>query len=699
MSLELGTQLELTPKVIDSPNLTDWFEQKDLDALGAFVLEGFKKDDDSRDPWKKRMESGLNLALQLQEEKTFPWQGASNVKFPLVTIAAMQWHARAYPTLLQGPDIVKMQVIGQDPDGKKRARADRVSAHMSFQVLEEDSAWEEESDRLLLMLPILGCVFKKTYKDHARAHNVSDVVSPGDLVLNYWAKSVEDCPRKTHIYPLSRNDIYENVMAGVFRDVLEEEWLRVPPAPRATPESVKADKRKGQNPPQPDSSTPFRALEQHVRIDLDGDGYEEPYIVTVEEASGQVLRLVCNFDENDVIRRGNRILSIRSTEYFTKFPFIPSPDGGVYDIGFGVLLGPLNEAVDSLINQLIDAGTLSTTSGGFLGRGVKIRGGEYSFRPFGWQRVDSTGDDLAKGIFPMPVREPSAVLLQLLSLLIDYTNRMSGSTDIMVGENPGQNTPAQTSQMMAEQGAKINSAIYKRVWRAFKGEFQKLFLLNKKFVPVGPTAFGQKAGLISAEDYQGPEDAIRPAADPHLASDTHRVAQATMLKQLSMGGGYDKDAVERNLLRAMRVENMDELFKGFHAKGFEAPPPPKVMQEEVKGEIAIKRDAQKHHSKMEEKMVQLLVEKDKNLAELDKLKAETAEILAGIGGAQAALQVEQFEAAIKARESVDKSFQGYIELMQKAEEARNANQQGSGGGMAAPPGNGAPNGAAPTPSG
>ena len=148
---------------------------------------------------------------------------------------------------------------------------------------------------------------------------------------------------------------------------------------------------------------------------------------------------------------------------------------------------------------------------------------------------------------------------------------MSGSTDIMVGENPGQNTPAQTSQMMAEQGAKINSAIYKRVWRAFKGEFQKLFLLNKKFVPVGPTAFGQKAGLISAEDYQGPEDAIRPAADPHLASDTHRVAQATMLKQLSMGGGYDKDAVERNLLRAMRVENMDELFKGFHAKGFEAP--------------------------------------------------------------------------------------------------------------------------------
>ncbi len=214
--------------------------------------------------------------------------------------------------------------------------------------------------------------------------------------------------------------------------------------PLSDKSTLDADRRTGKNAPEGNTNTPFTCLEQHCWLDLDDDGYAEPYVVTIEENSQAVLRIVSRWDREEDVERDskNRIISINPMEYFTKIPFIPSPDGGIMDIGFGVLLGPLNESVNSAINQMFDSGTLSNTAGGFLGRGAKIRGGVYQFAPFSWNRVDSTGDDLRKNIFPLPVREPSAVMFQLLGMLIDYTNRISGATDMLTGVNPGQNTPA-----------------------------------------------------------------------------------------------------------------------------------------------------------------------------------------------------------------------------------------------------------------
>ena len=695
--LQLSEALVLDDEAIEATDLTDRFTDADLKTLGGWVLDGYKADNDSRRQWLTRLESAMNLALQLQEEKTFPWAGAANVKFPLVTIACMQWHARAYPTLLQGPNVVQCRVFGADPEGKKTERARRVSEYMSYQLLEDDPSWEEESDRMMLMLPLLGCVFKKSFKNPSKGRNVSEVVNPKDLVMNYWATSVEDCERKTHIIPLTRNQIHTNILGEIFRDVSEESWLNSAPTPSTSPEMAKRDRRLGMTPPQPDRTTPYEGLEQHVRLDLDQDGYAEPYIITVEKNSGCVLRIVFNARKEGIVRTSEgEIIRIRSDEYFTKFSFIPSPDGGIYDVGFGVLLGPLNEAVDSLINQLIDAGTLATTAGGFLGRGIKIRGGEYSFRPFGWQRLDSTGEDISKSIFPMPTREPSSVLLQLLSLLIDYTNRMSGSTDIMVGENPGQNTPAQTSQLMAEQGAKINSAIYKRVWRSFKNEFEKLYLLFKDSAPIEPMNYGTGQGLIAKEDFGGPSDAVRPAADPHLASDGARLQQAIMIKQAAMtGGGYDHEAVERNFLQAAKVQNMDVLYKGL--KAIPAPPPPKVMQEEVKHKGAMERDQEKHKVALQLKMADLMAMRAKNLAEIDLLKAQALQTLVDAGAAQGAQKLQEFEMQIKAGEALDKGLQGYLKLMQEG--MQNGPQGSAGGGslpgMGSPPGNAGPPGGMP----
>src|SRR5690606_31142549 len=226
-------------------------------------------------------------------------------------------------------------------------------------------------------------------------------------------------------------------------------------------------------------------------------------------------RIVCRFDRIEDIHYNNQneIIKIDAWEYFTKIPFIPSPDGGALDIGFGTLLGPLNESVDAAINQLFDAGTLANTAGGFLGRGAKIRGGVYEFSPFDWQRVDSTGDDLRKSIFPLPVREPSNVMFQLLGLIIDYTNRISATTEINVGENVGQSPPAETSRTMNVNGQRIYSAIFKRIWRSMKLEFRKLYQLNSVFLPVS-VQFGAAGRSIGREDYRGSAAQVVPFADP-----------------------------------------------------------------------------------------------------------------------------------------------------------------------------------------
>lgn len=641
--------VKLTEARCALPNIADLFDPVDLRRIGLAVVEGYKQDKESRRDWERRLDAAFNLALQLQEDKTFPWPNCSNVKFPLVTIAAIQWHSRAYPLLCQGPDIVKMRVNVPDPEGEIAKAANRVASFMSWQLLEDSPSWEQETDRGLLQVPIVGCAFKKTYRGNS-GRNESELVSARDFVINYGAKSVDDCDRKTHIIPLSRNAVYERCMSGTWLDCLDAEWYKLNPSPRPASETNrdKVDRRTGMNEPsRADETTPFTFLEQHVRMDLDGDGYAEPYVVTVELSSCSVVRIMANFLYSDILWKDAsryKIIRIREDQYFTKIPFIPSPDGGIYDIGFGVLLGPLNEAVDTLINQLVDAGTLQTTAGGFLGRGIKIRGGEYSFRPFGWQRVDSTGEDLAKGIYPFPMREPSLVLFQLLGLLIDYTNRISGSTDIMVGENPGQNTPAETSRLMAEQGAKINAAIFKRVWRGMKEEFQKLYRLNRRFVPITVLKYGAESGWVRREDFQLPDEAVCPAADPNLASDTARVQQAMNVKAQAMSTpGYDRDAVERMLLRAMKVEGIETLFPG--ANGTPPPKDPKIVVAEIQAEAA----KAKADGTLQGIMAQLAQDAPKIAAEIEVLGAQAEVLRSEIGEKRDAVQLQAVQIQHKAR--------------------------------------------------
>lgn len=658
--LNLTSHLTLNKATINSPNLCDRFSDDDLRALGASVHENYTIDLQSRETWYRRTEAAMDLAMQVQTSKTFPWQGASNIKFPLVTIAALQFHARAYPTIVNGRKVVDARVIGVDLDGSMTKRAAKISTHMSWQLLEQDESWEEETDRSLINVPIVGVAWKKSYFDAGKGHNVSRLVLAKDLVVNYWAKSIDEAQVKTHIVPMYRNDIHERVRRGTYRDILDEAWY-CDSAPNYNREHThRQEQRDGTNAPMSNQFTPFTLLEQHCWYDLDGDGYAEPYIITIEESTQTVLRIVTRFGREEDIEKNDRgqIIKITSSEFFTKIPFIPNPDGSIMDVGFGILLGPLNESVNSTINQLFDAGTLANTAGGFLGRGAKIRGGVYTFDPFQWNRVDATGDDLRKSIYPLPVREPSGVLFQLLGFLIEYTNRISGSTDMLAGENPGQNTPAETSRNMIQQGSKIYSAIYKRVWRSLKHEYQKLYTLNALHLPLS-LRFGASGDDIKREDYTAGAAAVVPVADPTITSDAERFAQARLVREASTtAAGYDGDAVERLYLTALGVHDIDTIFKG--AANMDPPPPDvkiQVAQMKIEAEMA-KLEVTKTQF-----MMTLQSQQQVNNAKILQLQAQAFKLQAEGESEPEKNRINAFNAAIQAMREENARMDSQINTM------------------------------------
>lgn len=665
---DLSTKLTLNRELIKAPNLTDRFTSEELTCIGEHAWTGYTRDQASRADWLRRQETAMNLAMQIQKEKNFPWPGASNVIFPLVTIAALQFSSRSYSNIVQGLNVVKYRTPeGAGPELLDRAK--RIGNHMSWQVLEEDTAWEDQHDKLLINLGIVGTNFIKTYFKPSLGHNVSELVMARDLVVDYWAKSIRECARKTHVIPLYRNDIYERVQQGLFRDVLSDDWFKQPAAPTTQVVSnSQVNNRAGIHPPQPDEDTPFRTLEQHRWLDLDKDGYNEPYIVTFEETSKKVLRITSRIErEEDIERNTNgRIIRIKAEEYLTKFGFIPAPDGSIYDIGFGTLLGPLNEGVNTAVNQIFDVGTMVASNGGFLGRGAKIRGGSYTFAPWEWKRVDSTGDDLRKSLVQLPVREPSTVMFQMLGLLINYVDRLAGTVDTMVGENPGQNTKTGVANQTLEQGMQVYSSIFKRTWRSTKEEFACLYQLNRRFLP-DRAPFGDKGQYVLREDYNADPDKIAPVADPRLLSDQQRIQQAQLLCERStLTPGYDPEAVEHNLLSAMRIDGADQFYPGPEKRP--PPPDPKLQLEQLKQQT---RQQEMQFEKWQ--FINTLNETRRlNTAKIAQLEAWAAQLTSEATIAPDTHQLEIFRSAIDAFVAHNEVLTNRITAMTAQQEASNA---------------------------
>lgn len=678
--LNLESRITIDKDTIASPNLCDQFTDADLVSIGERVYEQYATDEQSREAWMRRSSAAMDLAMQVQKDKNFPWPGCSNVDFPLITIAALQFHSRAYPAIFDSDTIVNCRVIGPDPDGAKMARSERINQHMSYQLLEEDSDWESEMDRALIYVPIVGCGWKKTYYDGSLGRNDSEFIPAKDLVVNYWSKSVETCRVKTHCIPFDRNTIHSRILSGTFRDIREMSWYQADaPIPQPTQYTEEEDNRTGvRAPTRSDETTPFIGLEQHCWFDFDGDGYEEPYIITIDKNSKTVLRIVLRVDREEDITRtlDGEIVHISADEYFTKIPFIPSPDGGIYDIGFGTLIGPLNESVNSALNQIFDAGTLYNTSGGFLGRGAKIRGGVINFSPFDWNRVDSTGDDLRKNILPFPVREPSTVLFQVLSFLVGYVEKISGAVDITTGGNPGQNTPATTTQEMVAQGQKVYAAIFKRIWLSLKREFKRLYVLNGRYLPPGKIEFAGGTDYITRSDYLGDPSAVVPNADPNVMGDQARFAQAKLLMDIGRGNPlYNPDGINKRFLNAIKVHDIDSVYLG-EAKKLPPPMTEKLMVEMLKAQVQTQR--------LELQKLQFLntlyEQKRVNDAKIVNLYAQAQLFEQQAGGAQTAQSLETLKTVIQHVESMGSMLDNQIQQISQQvgnEQPTNASGQGN----------------------
>jgi chaperonin GroES len=571
--------------------------KKTLADMASKVLEGYEADVISREGWLERNKEWMNLAMLVRENKSFPWPKASNVKYPLLATAAMQFSARAYPALVPSDGhIVKTKIVQKDPTDQIYAAAERVGQHMSYQLLERMPNWEEDMDKLLMTMAISGICFKKTYHSSLMGCHHSHIVYPENFVVNYYAKSLEKAYRKSEILRYTDNEVKERVNN-------DEEFLDVDLSCPTVEEDKSKLNNTGTTPPPPDESTPNEFISCHTFWDLDDDGYEEPYVITIHKDTRQVVRIIARWSQEGVKMADDnkKIIRIEPVEYFTAFPFIPNPDGSIYALGFGLLLGPLNESVNSIINQLIDAGTLNNLQSGFIGKGLRLRMGQTSLQPGEFKVVNATAEDLQKGVFVMPTKEPSNVLFQLMNMLVTSGNQLASIAEIFVGKMPGQNTPATTTQDTIQQGMAVFTAIYKRVYRSLAQEFKKIYWLNK-INPDIVAEEGQFAGIeLQASDYDLPDWVLIPGADPTGDSGTVRMAKLQQVGQLLQMGTIDPMVYTRLMLDANEIPNAQSLIKQ------PAPPPPdpvaqaKAASEQAKASLLQQKgqqDAQSHQQDM-----------------------------------------------------------------------------------------------------
>ena len=570
-------------------NLAEHVDDDDLSKIGEQVFKGYEIDKESCEDWERRTKPAMDLAMQVYKEKNFPFANASNVKYPLIATASMQFSARCLPNIIKGSDIVKAKIIGKDKavgavkDPKtgepltdemgdiipitKSMVADRVSKHMSYQIIEEMTGWETDLDKALVSLPIIGEEWKKTYWNSVKLRNISCRVPSRNMTINYWAKSVDDAQRITERVPIYPNNLETKKRSGYFLDIDYGD--------EQSAEDVEQNSE--------DVDSPVIFLEQHCWLDLDKDGYKEPYIVTINKASHKVARIYMRF-ENDKIERDSkgRVIQIEADQSFTQTVFFPSPDGGSRGMGFGNLLGSINEAINTSLNQLIDSGTLYNSNTGFIGKGAQLgrtrQGGQSNFELGEWKEVPCFGDDLRKNIVPLPVKEPSMVLFSLLGLLIDSGKQLSSVSEIMTGQAPGANTSPTTVMALAEQGLQVFSSIYKRVHRGLKEEFKKLFKLNSIYLEDEEyfTILDDEMA-VAREDYDLDGIDVIPVSDPTEISEMQQALRADALGSM-LGTGYNDQEIRRRRLEAMRIPEPEKLMLPDEAFG--QPEPELVLKQE-----------------------------------------------------------------------------------------------------------------------
>lgn len=512
-------------------NLATDLDDDELGNIAAQCTEEFKYDWESGQQWREMHADWLRLYFQKDKAKNPPWEGASEESIPMLSEACVQFRARGSKALFPSDKVITAAPIGK-VDEQSKERAERVSTHMSWQLIHKHKGYKRDKKRLLTGLPLHGSFFVKTYYDPLLKRNVNRNVRPTDFVVPYGtgSRDLEDIDRKSEIIPITVNQSKYLVNTGYF---IKE------PLPYEKGEENQADEAHNEaqgTQPSPLDKSVCRLIEQHRLLDLDDDGLPEPYIVTLDAQSEEVLRIAVRYDTDEI---GEPTEFKEPIEYYTHYMFMENPDG-FYGLGYGHLIGQINIAVNKLLRQTIDAGTLANILqlSGFIDKSIDIKGGETRLQLGKFLKTTSSREDLARGIWQPSIQGVQPVLPELMQMLMGRGDRLASTTEAITGQTERVMQPT-TVLALLEQSMEVFSSSYESVLDSWGEELEKNYRLNRKFMdPKEYFAVQDASGEFQAysasrEDYAD-DHQITPLADPKLFVEKQKLTKAEMIYNFAM---------------------------------------------------------------------------------------------------------------------------------------------------------------------
>ena len=563
-----GATVDFQPSAINTPgteahfdNLADILPDEVLDPLGSELKNNYTDYKMSRKDWEQSYMEGLDLLGFKYNNRTEPFQGASGATHPVLAEAVTQFQSTAYKELLPSDGPVRTQVLGVATPQKEQ-QAQRVKDFMNYQIMDQMQEYEPEFDQMLFHLPLAGSAFKKVYYDDLLGRAVSKFVPADDLIVPYTATSLDDAEAIIHTVKISENDLRKQQVAGFYSDIELSTPAVVENKLRAKEKELEGTTKTGK----PDDM--YTLLECHVNLDLEGfedngpdgepTGIKLPYIVTIEEGTTKVLSIRRNYAAEDAKKK--------KIQYFVHFKFLPGL--GFYGFGLIHMIGGLSRTATTALRQLLDAGTLSNLPAGFKQRGVRVRDEASPIQPGEFKDVDAPGGSLRDAFYPLPYKEPSQTLLQLMGIVVQAGQRFASISEMQIGEG-NSNAAVGTTVALLERGSKVMSAIHKRLYTGLKKEFRILSRIIATYLPpVYPYDVVGGQRQIKQTDFDERIDIV-PVADPNIFSMSQRITLAQTELQLATSNPqiHNLYAVYRDMYSALGVKNIDQIL----------PPPPPPM--------------------------------------------------------------------------------------------------------------------------
>jgi len=537
-------------------NLAENMDERTLKSMASDLIDEYKKDKLSRKEWEDAYIKGLDLLGTKYQEVTKPFKGASGVTHPLLAESVTQFQAQAYKELVPSDGPVRTQVIGLQTPATEQ-QADRVKDYMNYLLMEEMEDYTTDMDQMLFYLPLSGSTFKKVYYDALLDRPVSKFIPAEDLVVPYYASDLKDCERITHVIKMTQNEVIKKQAAGFYRDIELIESNTEPDDVQKKLNQLEGIKRTGDD-------YLHNVLEMHVDLNL--DDYEDfddkakkikiPYIVTIDEGSGEILSIYRNYKPDDI--------SYSRIEYFVHYKFLPGL--GFYGFGLTHMIGGLSQAATQSLRQLIDAGTLKNLPAGFKSRGIRVRDDDQPIQPGEFRDVDAPGGNIRDQFFNLPFTEPSVTLYNLLGFVVQAGQKFAAITDSNIG-NDVQNRAVGTTMALMERGSRVMSGVHKRCYYAMRLEFKILArICGESLPPEYPYDVYGGPRQIKAADFDNRVD-ILPVADPNIMSMAQRVTLAQTQLQIASSNPemHNLHEAYRRVYEALGTKQIEALLK----------PPPK----------------------------------------------------------------------------------------------------------------------------